>query len=76
VNGIRSLIANHQEVGRVNEVLTMHIGPEYILANLCIELRPGLSVMEEQRVVSRLQRAIKRQFPAVRRIFFEISQSQ
>ena len=35
---IKRLVGSYREVERVNEVLTMHVGPEYILANISIDI--------------------------------------
>src|SRR5213078_1859190 len=35
---IRRLAERYPEVQKVNEVLTMHMGPEYILANISLEI--------------------------------------
>ena len=37
VEGIRAIVRSHDKVKHVNEVLTMHVGPEFILANLSVE---------------------------------------
>lgn len=55
----------------VGTPLTMHFGPEEILLNLEVEFRPELPATEVVRAIDRLEEAIRREFPAIRRIFVE-----
>ena len=36
VNGIRKLARTYDKIEHVNEVLTMHMGPEFILVNISV----------------------------------------
>ena len=49
----------------------MHLGPQDILLNLEIDFRDGVSASEQVAAVSRIEDAIRRQHPAVKRIFIE-----
>ncbi len=71
VEGINEILDNLEVVNHVNEVLTMHMGPEYILANVSIDFADHLSSDQIENVVSELDRQIKTSFPLVKRIFIE-----
>jgi cation diffusion facilitator family transporter len=71
VRGIRELAQAHPRILRTNEVLTMHIGPRYILVNLSVEFRDEATAVEIEQVVAGLDRQIKQRWPRVRRIFVE-----
>ncbi len=71
VDGIRDLAQAIPEIDRVNEVLTMHMGPEFILANLSVSFRPGLDVGKVESTVAALDRRVKQAFPRVKRVFIE-----
>ena len=71
VAGIRRLAAADRGIERVNEVLTMQLGPEDVLLNLSVDFRNSLDAGEVESCIAELTRRIEREFPAVRRIFIE-----
>jgi divalent metal cation (Fe/Co/Zn/Cd) transporter len=71
VQGIRGLAAASQAVEKVNEVLTMHMGPEFILVNLSMDFPDHLEVGEVERAIADLDRSIKAAYPFVKRVFIE-----
>jgi cation diffusion facilitator family transporter len=71
VEGIRSLAGECECVQRVNEVLTMHMGPEFVLVNISMEFRNEMQVGQLEREIASMDRAIKAVYPEVRRVFIE-----
>ncbi|HKK04530.1 MAG TPA: cation diffusion facilitator family transporter [Gammaproteobacteria bacterium] len=71
IDGIRAVAATFPEVERVNEVLTMHMGPNYILANISVEFQDSTTVPAMEEAVARIDKAIKQAFPRVKRVFIE-----
>jgi cation diffusion facilitator family transporter len=71
VAGIRQIAGKCACVERVNEVLTMHMGPEFILVNISMDFRDSLSVGQLEREVAVMDRDIKAVYPEVRRVFIE-----
>ena len=71
IDGIRAVAGTFPEVVRVNEVLTMHMGPNYILANISVEFRDSTTVPAMEEAVARIDKAIKQAFPRVKRVFIE-----
>ena len=71
VHSIREMAKQLPEVVHVNEVLTMHMGPEFILVNLSVEFRVGVSSDDVERCVATLDRDIKFRHPLVKRVFVE-----
>ncbi len=71
VEGMRRLVQAFPEVTRVNEVLTMHMGPDFVLANLSVDFRDQLRGEELEQAVARMDAAIKELYPAVQRVFIE-----
>jgi divalent metal cation (Fe/Co/Zn/Cd) transporter len=55
----------------VNEILTMHMGPDFILVNLSVNFVDDARADDIERIVSDLDRKIKETFPRVERIFVE-----
>lgn len=71
VNGISELARSHDEIISVNEILTMHMGPDYILVNVSVDFSNKLSADLLEQSIDRLTGEIKRTFPRVKRIFIE-----
>src|SRR5262249_48473126 len=71
VEDIRRLATSDPAVGRVGPPLTMRLGPDDLLLNLDIEFCPDITGHEIQDAVQRLEAAIRRAHPEVRRIFLE-----
>ncbi|MCU7847345.1 MAG: cation diffusion facilitator family transporter [Candidatus Thiodiazotropha sp. (ex Lucinoma kastoroae)] len=71
VQGIRELVSSKASIECVNEVLTMHMGPDFILANLSVDFRDSITADEVERTISEMDGSIKEQFPQVKRIFIE-----
>ena len=71
IQHVRGLANDNANVDSINEVLTMHLGPEDILLNLSLDFRSGLSTDEVEHTVSELESRIKGDHPEVRRIFIE-----
>ncbi|MDR8390964.1 cation diffusion facilitator family transporter [Aliifodinibius sp. S!AR15-10] len=71
VRQIRSMADDFKEIKRVNETLTMHMGPNFILVNISVDYMDGLDSQRVEESISRLNRQIKEQFPRVKRVFVE-----
>jgi cation diffusion facilitator family transporter len=71
VNGIRSILEETEGVQKINEVLTLHMGPEFILANISIEFKDDLKIGELEALINTMTRQIKTSFPVVKRVFIE-----
>ena len=71
VRDIRRLAAESPEVEHVNEVLTLHMGPEFILVNLSVDFDNCISADQVELAIQRLDSRIKRAHPLVKRVFIE-----
>jgi cation diffusion facilitator family transporter len=71
IAGIKQIVANHPVVNHVNEALTMHMGPDFILLNLSVDFRDEAAAPEIERAVAKIDAEIKRTYPEVKRIFIE-----
>ncbi|MEZ5902375.1 MAG: cation diffusion facilitator family transporter [Alphaproteobacteria bacterium] len=71
VEGIRSILKNQKGVNKVNEILTLHMGPEFILANISLEFSDNLETGNLETIISQLDRSIKSHYPIVKRVFIE-----
>ena len=71
VSSIRQIAESYSEVERVNELLTVHMGPEFILVNISIRFKRGQLTREIEAVIHDIDSAIKAKHGFVKRIFVE-----
>ncbi len=71
VKGIKKIAKSHTKIGHINEVLTMHMGPDFILVNISVDFVDPITANEMEIVVANLDKSIKTKFPNVKRIFIE-----
>jgi cation diffusion facilitator family transporter len=71
VDGIRDVLNQTRGVHKVNEVLTMHMGPDYILVNLNVEFSDHMRTGKLEQLVSQIDREIKTKYKNVKRVFIE-----
>jgi cation diffusion facilitator family transporter len=71
VQGITDMAKSYEEITVVNETLTMHMGPEYILVNLSVDFDDSLNADSIEKATAKLAKEIKDTYPRVKRIFIE-----
>lgn len=71
VRGIRSLALSFPEIKAINETLTMHVGPDFVLVNISVAFKEDLRAVQVADAAARLDKAIKERFPHVKRVFIE-----
>jgi divalent metal cation (Fe/Co/Zn/Cd) transporter len=71
VAGIQAIIDEESGVRKTNEILTLHMGPEFILANISIEFANGQITGEIESLISNISRKIRAKYPIVKRVFIE-----
>jgi len=76
VQGIRHILQASSQVEIVNEVLTMHMGPNFILANISVDFKDDLTSDELESCIAGIDKAIKHKFPLVQRIFIEAERAR
>ncbi len=71
VAGIKKLVNARDEIDYVNEVLTMHMGPEFILLNISATFKDSAKADDIEDAIESLSEQIKSEYPNVKRIFVE-----
>ena len=69
--GVRAILLNRPELLRLNEILTMHLGPRDILLNLSLDFRDNLTANDVEAAISALEIEIKAAYPEITRVFIE-----
>ena len=71
LSGVRKIVGNKPGIDRVNELLTMHLGPEDVLLTLSLDFEDRLSSGQVEETITELEDEIKGAFPQVSRVFIE-----
>ena len=71
VRGIRDILEGYRQIEHINEVLTMHMGPDFVLANISVDFRDNETASSVESVIAEIDSTIKTQFPQIKRIFIE-----
>lgn len=73
--GVQDIVTNAQSVRAINELRTMHMGPQDVLLALSLDFHDHLSAGKVEEAIYILEMAIKSRFPEITRLFIEV-QSQ
>ena len=71
IKGIREIILKYDGIDNVNEVLTMHMGPDFVLVNVSIDFKDNFKTGDLEGMIALMDTDIKNSFPIVKRIFVE-----
>jgi cation diffusion facilitator family transporter len=71
VDYIKQVTIDVPEIEHVNEVLTMHMGPDFILLNLSATFVDTAKADDIEAAIEKLSQQIKAKFPSIKRIFIE-----
>lgn len=71
VAGVRAIASDTPYIDHLNEVLTMHMGPDFILVTISIDFQDDIDADLVERTIADIDRRIKQIYPQVRRVFIE-----
>ncbi len=71
VKGVREILKAEASIQHVNEVLTMHMGPDFILANISVDFADSKTADQIEDVIAKIDKAIKQGFPQIKRVYIE-----
>ena len=71
IAGIRAVVSDDKRITGLNEILTMHMGPEDILLAASVDFDNQLTADKVEQAITDFEMSIKNQFPQVKRIFIE-----
>jgi divalent metal cation (Fe/Co/Zn/Cd) transporter len=72
MRGIRDLLQAQMNVEHINEVLTMHMGPDFILATISVDFVDSADAQRIESDIVEINRAIQHKFPQIKRVFIEV----
>ena len=71
IRGIRLILRREPGIERVNEVLSMHLGPDDVLVTISADFRDDIPAGEVEQTIERIERQVRERYPEVKRIFIE-----
>jgi cation diffusion facilitator family transporter len=71
VAAVREMALAHPRIDHVNEVLTLHMGPEFILVNVGVQFDDEATADDIERIIAELDQGLRDRFPRVKRVFIE-----
>ena len=71
VSGIGELARSTSGIGKINELRTMHLGPQDILLNISLDFADHMDSAQVEEAISALEQRIKAAHPDVKRVFIE-----
>jgi len=76
IAAVRAKADELPEVVAVNEVLTMHMGPEFVLLNMSVDFADEATAGQLESAIAALDERIREAHPRVKRIFIEAEPSK
>ncbi|MBL4756126.1 MAG: cation transporter [Rhizobiales bacterium] len=76
VEGVEDIVAGEDAVCHINELRTMHMGPDDVLLALSLDFKDGIAVGRVEDSIYKLENNIKNRFPEVKRIFIEVQAAE
>jgi len=71
INRVEEIVGSDDDIIAVNELLTMHMGPEDILVNVSLDYADHLDAAQVELATSRFEKQIRSEFPFIKRLFIE-----
>jgi cation diffusion facilitator family transporter len=72
IRGIRDVLETKSGIEHINEVLTLHMGPDFILANISVDFVDSRTAGEIEKDIALIDQTIKHKYPQVKRVFIEL----
>ena len=69
---VRSLVQSDEGVAKINELLTLHMGPESILVIVSVDFADALDADAVENTVSGIRDRIRSEVPGLSRVFIQV----
>ncbi len=70
--GVEALVRGNDHVEAINELRTMHLGPDDVLLALSVDFKNSHQAETIEQAVTEIESQIKSRWPSVRRVFLEV----
>ncbi len=67
----RAITEGTKDVVSVTQILTMHLGPDFIVLAMKVAFEPALTVEQVERTINEIERRIRAEQPRMKKIFVE-----
>jgi cation diffusion facilitator family transporter len=71
IDAIHKIASKQDSIEKINEILTLHMGPEFILVNMSIDFKDYLPVGSIEKTIEIITKEIKENFPIAKKVFIE-----
>lgn len=71
VSGIEAIATGQDGIERLNEIRTMHFGPEDVLVTLSLDFRDDITAGHVEGIITAMEQRIKQSFPEVTKVYIE-----
>tara|TARA_R110001592_G_scaffold20926_18_gene84761 strand:+ start:10092 stop:11000 length:909 start_codon:yes stop_codon:yes gene_type:complete len=71
VASIKAYAIGYDEIENVNEVLTLYMGPDFLLVTMSIEFKDGLPTGQIENTINALTKDIKKEHNFIKKVFIE-----
>ena len=71
-DGVRQILERHTSISHINELRTLHQGPEEVLLALSVDFIDDATSVEVESAITGLEMEIKGDFPQIKRVFIEV----
>ncbi|MCB0235875.1 MAG: cation transporter, partial [Anaerolineae bacterium] len=69
LQGIRGLVVAQTQVRSIDEITTLHMGPEYVLVNMRVRFDDGAPASEIEQITDYLEEQIRDLSPMIKRVY-------
>lgn len=69
--GLKAVIAEQDGILRLNEMRSMHLGPEDVLLTISVDFVSEMTADQVEATISTMEQDIKARYPQVKRVFIE-----
>jgi cation diffusion facilitator family transporter len=71
-HGVRSIISRVEGISNINEIRSMHMGPNDVLFAVSLDFVDNLTAGTVENTIYKLEQSIKEEFPEIKRLFIEV----
>ena len=71
IKGVKNILSTYSRIKNINEVLTMHMGPDFILVNLSVDFQNDITAADTEEIISDIDTKLKQKFSAIKKVFIE-----